>query len=153
VSITFEYSFNSPLPFPELVDAVNRALGTTLQVDDGDVASGVLLGSTLALARNDMEDDRALNFSAYRYQLWNKTWDGDAMRSIQLETIVLAAFVLHELVGVNEGMLSYDAQRLLARYDVVDDAWCDLTDGQPVDPTAHIIDVLERLDDEPPFFG
>lgn len=63
-----------------------------------------------------------------------------------LDNQALAAFVLHEMLEIDQGMLSYDAQRLLARYDVVAGEWCDTTTGQAVDPTAHIVDLLNRLD-------
>jgi len=98
------------------------------------------------LERHQYENDRNLNFADYRYQLRNKTWDGSALRTIQLEALVLAAFVLHATLEIDQGMLSYDAQRLLARYDVVAGEWRDTTTGQAVDPIAHIVDVLNRLD-------
>jgi hypothetical protein len=43
-------------------------------------------------------------------------------------------------------MLTYEQQILLARYGVVDGEWCDTTTGEPVEPTLHIVDLLNRLD-------
>lgn len=145
VSITFEYSFNSALDFPQLVEAVNRVLGTALRPEEGDVVSGVLLGTTVVLERHQLVDDRSLNFSDYQYQLWSKTWDSAALRSIQLETIVLAAFVLYVTLDITDGMLSYETQRLLARYARVAGEWCDTTTGQPVDAAAHMIELQDRV--------
>lgn len=80
----------------------------------------------LVLERHHCENDRDLDFADYRHQLWNETWDSSALRKIQLETLILAAFV-RENLGVSEGLLSYDSQRLLARYDLVGSEWCDAT--------------------------
>lgn len=140
MSITFEYSFNSELDLPQLVEAVNRALGTSLQTDDDDTFRCTFLGMSLALGRND-------HFPEYRYQLWNKTWAGSSLRSIQLEALVLAIFVLHEIVGITDGMLSYEMQRVLARYGTLDGVWCDTTTAAAIDPSAHIADLLHRLDE------
>lgn len=146
MSITFEFSFNTALELPLLVDAVNRALGTLLE-RDGDAASGVLLGSALVLELHQMEDDGELNFSDYRYQLWSKTWDGSGLRAIQLESLVLAALVLHNLVGISNGMLTYEGQRLLARYEVVDGRWSDTISGAVIDIPGHLAELQNRLDD------
>jgi hypothetical protein len=146
VSITFEFSFNAPVDFPLLVDAVNRALGTTLQ-RDGDVASGLLLGVAAVLEQHDLVDDRDLKFSEYRYQLRNKTWDGSALRAIQLETLILAAFALHNALRLTNGMLTYECQRLLAHYNVVDGRLSDSLSGAVIDVLDYIIEVQNRLDD------
>ncbi len=146
MSITFEYSFNAPLELPELAEAVTRALGSHLERDEDDIYGCELLGMRMILERHDYETDRDLNVADYRYQLWNKTWDGSSMRRIQVEVLVLIAFVLYELVKIGDGMLTYEQQILLARYGVVDGEWCDTTTGEPVEPPLHIVDLLNRLD-------
>lgn len=145
MSITFEFSFNASEAFPLLVDTVNRALGTSL-MRDGDVASGVLLGMPLVLEQHDMEDDHELNFSDYRYQMWNKTWDGSALRSVQLETLVLASFALRTVLAVTDGMLSYEGQKLLARYALEDGRWCDSSSATELHPLTHLVELQRRLD-------
>ena len=146
MSITFEYSFNSPLDLPELTEAVNRVLGTSFAHGQSDAFHCNFLGLPFTLERHESENDRDLNFNDYQYQLWNKTWDGGTLRSIQVEVLILAAFVLQNSLGINDGLLSYDCQRVLARYAIVDGQWCDITTGDAVDPTGHIVDVLNRLD-------
>ena len=145
MSITFEFSFNAAIEFPLLVGEANRALGTALE-RDGSVASGILLGVTLVLEEHELENDRALNFHDYQYQLWNKTWDGSPLRSIQLETLVLAAFALRTILGITDGMLSYDSQTLLARYALVDGQWTDTATGEVIDVLNHIVELQNRLD-------
>jgi hypothetical protein len=136
VSITFEYSFNAPLDLPELVAAVNRALGCSLvSSGDDDAFRCDFFGMSLLLERHHYDNDRDLNFADYEFQLSNKTWDGSALRQIQLEVLVLAAFALQETVGIRDGMLSYDMQRLLARYS-----------GNISDPAGHIHELQRRLD-------
>jgi hypothetical protein len=148
VSITFEYSFNAPLELPELVAAVNRALGSSfVKAEESEtVYSCDFLGMPTLLERHDYQDDRALNFTDYRYQLSNKTWADSALRRIQLETLVLIAFVLHETLGISNAMLSYEMQRVLARYGVAGEEWCDMTTGKAVESAEHIVDLLQRLD-------
>lgn len=147
MSVTFEYSFNAPHELSDLVDKVNRVLGTSLISGGENAFQCDLLGLPLVLDRHSLENDRDLNFENYRYQLWIKTWAGDALRIIQLEVLILAAFVLQQRLNICEGMLSYDRQRLLARYDLIDGHWCDLTTREAVDPTPHIVEILRRLDD------
>lgn len=145
MSITFEYSFNAPLELPELVAAVNRALGSSFAKVDA-VYSCDFLGMPTILERHQYENDRDLNFAAYRYQLSNKTWADSALRAIQLETLVLIAFVMHESLGISDAMLSYEMQRVLARYGVAGGEWCDTTTGKAIEPAEHIADLLQRLD-------
>lgn len=134
MSITFEYSFNATLPFAELVREVNRVLGTSFD----DRGTCTFLGMPFVLAEQRDEDDRELNFSAYRFQLWNKTWDGSPLRRVQLESLVLAAFVLRHELGIHEGMLTYESQRLLARYTADDE--------EVFDVVEHIDELHARLD-------
>ena len=145
MSITFEYSFNAPLELPELAAAVNRALGSSFVKADAVYACD-FLGMPTLLERHDYQNDRNLNFTDYRYQLSNKSWAESPLRGIQLEALVLIAFVLHETLAISDAMLSYEMQRVLARYGVAGDEWCDTTTGKAVEPAEHIADLLQRLD-------
>ncbi len=146
VSITFELSFNASADLPELAAGVNRVLGTAFERRDDDTFAGTLLGLPYVLGPNECEDDGLVRWSEYRYQLSSSSAAGSVLRRIQLETLVLAAFALHASLGIDEGMLTYDLQRVLARYAVIDDRWCDLESMAEIDPVGHINVLNERLD-------
>lgn len=150
MSVTVEYSFNSELTPSELAGAIGRRLGCTLRPDPGDPDGyfvGDLFGMELALwAQPDLVNDRELNFEDYRYQLGNTTRAGSPLRPIQVEVIALAAVVLHEPpLAIHRGMLSYDGQALLARYEPRGEAWFDLVGGKRVVYPEHLVEIKARI--------
>ena len=136
MSITFEYSFNAGADLPDIIAGVSRVLGT----------AGTLFGLPCVLGRNDYDDDRLIRWSDYQYQLSTTSAAGSALRRIQMETLFLAAFALHASLGIDDGMLTYESQRVLARYGVIDGLWCDLETATEIDPVEHIAVLNERLD-------
>ena len=152
MSITVEYFFNSHLALPELASEISRRLGCGLEPDPGDpkgLFTGGLFGMELTLrTEHDLVNDRTLNFEDYRYQIGNKTWSGSALRPIQIEVIALTAFLLHSTsLAIHRGMLSYDVQTLLARYEERGEKWFDLVSGKRVTYPEHLFDLKARLHD------
>jgi hypothetical protein len=147
MGIDIQYCFNSDLALPDLALQVSRQLGCSLTpVEDPEHFAGTLFGIELTLwAMQDMVNDRDLNFEDYRYQLGNKAWSGSALRPIQVEVIACAAFVLQETLGIHQGMLCYEVQTLLARYDLRDGDWYDLVGDKPVVYPEHLVDIEARL--------
>lgn len=152
MSITVEYSFNSDLALPELAFEIRRRLGCVLEPDSGDpkgLFSGGFFGMELTLwTEHNLVNDRELNFEDYRYQLGNKTWSGSPLRPIQVEVIALTAFFLHDSsLAIHRGMLSYDVQTLLARYEERGEEWFDLVGGRRVAYPEHLVDIKARIHD------
>ncbi len=146
MSITFEFSFNASANLTELAAGVTRVVGTAFERRDDTTFAGTLFGLPCLLGTNECEDDGLVRWSDYRYQLSNSSAAGSVLRRIQMETLVLAAFALHSLLGIDEGMLTYELQRVLARYAVIDERWCDLESRAEIDPVGHINVLNERLD-------
>lgn len=152
MSITVEYSFNSDLALPELASEISQRLGCSLEPNPGDpggLFSGGFFGMELTLwAGHSLENDRDLNFEEYRYLLGNKTWSGSPLRPIQVEVIALTAFFLHDTpLAIHRGMLSYDVQTLLARYEERGKEWFDLVGGKRVAYPEHLVDLKSRIHD------
>jgi hypothetical protein len=152
MSITVEYSFNSDLALSELASEISRRLGCVLEPDPGDpdgLFCGGFFGMELTLrTEHGLVNDRDLNFEDYRYQLGNKTWSGSPLRPIQVEVIALAAFFLHDTsLAIHRGMLSYEVQTLLARYEERGDEWFDLVGGKRVAYPGHLVDIKARIHD------
>lgn len=146
MSITFEFSFNTDADLPELAAGVNRVLGTAFERRDDAMYAGTLFGLPCVLGRNDYDDDGLIRWSDYRYQLSNSSAAGSTLRQIQMETLFLAMFALRSSLGIEDGMLTYESQRVLARYAAVDGRWCDLETATEIDPVEHLLVLNERLD-------
>jgi hypothetical protein len=150
MSITVEYSFNSDLALPELASEIRRRIGCVLEPDPADpkgLFSGILFGMELTLCmEHGLVNDLDLNFEDYRYQIGNKTWAGSPLRSIQVEVIALTAFFLHDTsLAIHRGMLTFEVQTLLARYEEKGDEWFDLVGGKRVAYPEHLIDIKARI--------
>lgn len=119
MSVTIEFVFNSNADFKEVGQQVRSSLGANLEPyfgDDNDLFAH-FLGLEMSLWVGDLENDRDMDFSSYRYHLCTRTAEPAAERlAYQLEATALVAYVLLSGGVARDGMLVYDAQRLLARY-------------------------------------
>jgi len=150
MSVTVEYSFNSELPLPELAFEIRRRLGCVLRPGSEDpeaLFSGGLFGMELDLWVHTLVNDRDANFESYRYLLGNKTWAGNSMRRIQMEVMALIAYFLHDTLEIDRGMLTYDVQIVVARYEPRAEGWHDLVGDKRVTYPEHLIDLKARVDD------
>jgi hypothetical protein len=149
VSVTVEYLFNTSATFSDLTPAVNRVLGCSLAPYEGDPADQYcrFCGMEFTLRTDHgLERDGELNFDDYQYILDTRTPVPDSdLRPIQVEVMVVAAYVLYRRLGIAQGMLTFDVQRLLARYTVVDGAWTDQISGTAVRFPEHLRDVMSRV--------
>lgn len=119
MSVTIDFVFNSLDDLIETGGRINSTLGVVLQPYAGDRNDlfAHFLGLELSLVACSLEDDRDLDFSRYRFMLSTRTaWPASDRRTYQLEATALAAYALLTVGAVQDGMLVYDVQRLLARY-------------------------------------
>lgn len=149
MSVTVEFLFNTEATLLDLAREVNRVLGCSLAPyeDNSDDQYCRFFGMEFTLKTgHELENDGELNFEDYRYILDTRTPIPDSdLRPIQVEVIVIAAFVLHQRLGINRGMITFDVQQLLARYEAVDGEWTDNISGQAVRFPRHIADVKARV--------
>jgi hypothetical protein len=147
VSITIEYYLNSSLELPALAEQLSSALGCDLKPYEGNENDyfARFMGMELSLEPYTEENDGDLEFEAYNHQLSFRTsWGGAHWRPIQLPTMLAAIYVLHQRFGYT-GMLVYDLDILLARYD---EQFVDTLSGTSLtDFTAHLTAVTSRLPD------
>ena len=120
MSVSVEYFFNYPKDLAELAQDVNACLGCTLAPYEGQAES--LFNRFLSLEFSlcpavGFVNDRELEFEQYAYYLDFHVAAGelDAM-TIQIPAMLAVVYALYRSLGIT-GMLVYDTQRLLARYE------------------------------------
>lgn len=62
--------------------------------------------------------------------------------------MVLLAYLLRSRAGINGGMLIYNVQRILARYETRDDLFMETVSGLPFDMANQMSLVIQRLESE-----
>lgn len=150
MSITVEYLFNSPDDMITLLSHFRTTLGVNFSSYEGDPADQFcrFLGMELTLQiDHGLSNDRECNFEDYAYKLDSRTPipDGD-LRPIQIETMAVLAFVLHKRLSINNGLLTFDVQVPLARYEARDGNWFDTISNATVDFPQHFQDLRSRVD-------
>ena len=119
MSICVDYFFNHEDKLPALSRKIGGWLGCFFAPYEGNPHDLFtrFLGMELDLGQHSFENDRELNFEAYTYRLGIRTPIPDAdLRRIQIPAMVLIAYALFYRMNL-KGMLVYDMQHLLARYE------------------------------------
>jgi hypothetical protein len=119
MSICIDYFFNHEDELPALSRKISGWLGCFLAPYEGDPQDlfSRFLGMELDLGRHSFENDRELNFEDYTYHLGIRTPIPDAdLRRMQIPAMVLIAHALFYRMNL-KGILVYDMQHLLARYE------------------------------------
>lgn len=156
MSVDLQYFFNSPLRLAELAEVLNGELSCTLkpyQEDETDYFTR-LLGIEFSLSGHQFDNDRDLDFDNFAYYVDLRTsWGASARRNIQLPLLLMIASVLQDRLGY-PGILVYDIQTLLARYEQrgtnADRTFVDVLSGTSLlDYESHLRAVWSRC----PHFG
>lgn len=144
MSVTTEYYFNAPLELPALAAQLSDALGCTLKPYEHDEYFAHLMGMEFSLERNDFENDGELEFESFAYSVSFRTsWGAAHWRPIQLPTLLCVVRVLQDRFGY-EGMLVYDLDTLLARYEPT--TFVDTLSGTTLnDFPAHLTAIHARI--------
>lgn len=131
MSICVDYFFNHQSDLSILGQELNAWLGSSLAAQEADPEELFcrFLGMELSLSEHTFENDLELNFEDFRYRLGIRSPLPDAdLRSMQIPVMAFIAFSLFRRMGI-VGMLVYDVQRLLARYEAsVEDGLDELFD-------------------------
>jgi hypothetical protein len=120
MSISIDYFFNHHLSLQGLASQVNVWLGCALGPYDTDPSDLYtrFLGMEMTLSEHTLEDDGELNFQHFKYCIGIRIPAPDAdFRSIQLPVMAYVAYALYRCMLII-GMLVYDLQVLLARYEL-----------------------------------
>ncbi|GAA0245018.1 hypothetical protein GCM10010492_50450 [Saccharothrix mutabilis subsp. mutabilis] len=157
MGIELQYFFNSPLPLPELAAVLDHELGCAFKPYQSDepAYSTTLLGMGVSLGRHDFENDCELDFESFQYYLDLQTSAGMGdRRPVQLPLLLAITHVIHRRLGY-PGILVYDLQILLARYEQrgsgPDHTMVDTLSGtSPRDYENHLHTLWNRC---PPGFG
>jgi hypothetical protein len=119
MSVDLDYHFNSPLALPALAEQINGALGSALASPPGYPNSYFARFMNMdfsLLVVDGLADDRDLDFTSFRYSCGFRTNASSRMRRIQLPTLLAVIQVLQWRADLG-GILVYDVQALLARYE------------------------------------
>ncbi len=151
MSYTIDFFFNSPKSLTELTEDINNCLGCSLAPipDDPQVLFTRFLSMEFWFSEADYGNDRELDFENFSYQLGFKTWMGGAnARPIQLPAIAMVVYGLHRQLSLT-GILVFDVQILLARYEEREVEDCglrlyDLVSDTPFVSFASHLNVLTR---------
>jgi hypothetical protein len=131
MSICVDYFFNHPSELPALAQEINNWVGSSLLPYQGDPEDffGRCLAMELDLSKHSLENDGELDFQDFKYQLGIRSPLPEAdLRTMQIPALVLIAYALFRRMGI-AGMLVYDVQILLARYEIrVEDGLDELFD-------------------------
>jgi hypothetical protein len=119
MSICIDYFFNHEDDLSGIARKINLWAGCFLAPYEGtrhDLFCR-FLGMELSLSNDQFENDQDLNFEDYRYHLGIRTPIPDAdLRMAQVPAMMLLAYALFYRVSL-KGMLVYDMQHVLARYE------------------------------------
>ena len=155
MSVTVDYFFNHSGSLAEVAALVNRNIGCSLHPYEGDANDFfcIFLGMELSLQRNKFDNDREMNFEDFGFHLSFRTSVGAAwLRPIQIPTMVSIAYVLCLDLHIT-GMLVFDGQILLARYEerldpeLNENCVYDVVSEEYVSIPAHLGTLLNRLPD------
>jgi hypothetical protein len=120
MSHTITYFFNYPKPLAELAQDINEWLGCSLAPIEEDEGfwTGLLLSMEFDLITADgFDNDRDLDFENFVYYIRFKTWAStESAKLIQVPTMLTVIYALHRRLGIT-GMLVWEMQTLLARYE------------------------------------
>ena len=127
MSLSVSYFFTSGKLLPELAREINEVVGCSLvpreRRPDSAFTAFPFFGMHLDLSisinneEEGYEDIGELVFSAYNFELNLTTnWGQAGVRPIQLPLLLSMVYLLHQQLGIR-GMLVYDVQKLLAKYE------------------------------------
>lgn len=119
MSITVDYFFSHTSSLAEVAEQVNLSVGCSLLPDQGDPNDLYcrFFGMDLDLLKTEFENDGDLNFEDYKFHLSLRTSVGMAsIRPIQIPAMVSIVYSLR-LDSHITGMLVFDGDTLLARYE------------------------------------
>jgi hypothetical protein len=148
MSINVAYFFNSDATLPEVAKSLDQVLGCCFEPYQGDAADLFcrFLSLATSLSTHQLENDGDLDFTTYRYELDTRTSFGDAdLREVQLGLMAILPSILQLRAGITNGILVYDVQRLLARYEMRGKDFFDSVSGRPVTFPDHFHDILKRI--------
>ena len=147
MSINVSYFFNSDLPLCTLGEHVGRAIGCRFEPYQGDSSDLFcrLLSVEVSLSEHSLENDGDLDFESTQFQLDTRTSMTDAdLRDVQLVLMATVPMLLYRRAGIAAGMLVYDIQRLLGRYEERNNCFFDVVSGISVEFPGYFYHVFSR---------
>lgn len=149
MSVNITYFFNSEATLPELSTLLNRILGCRFkpyQGNESDLFCHFLSLETSLGTTDHLVNDRDLDFESYRYELDTRTPAGDGdLREVQFGLMTMLPSLLELRGGITSGILVYEVQLLLARYEMREGKFFDALSNRPVTFPDHFDRVSQRL--------
>src|SRR5215207_7897848 len=123
MSVTVDYFFNYEGSVVDLLAGIGQAVGSELKPYNQNNAEPVYFARFLSmelslLTDHTLENDDEFNFGDFQYEIGIRNpWRAAGLRDMQIPVVALIASLLHRRSQVKGGILVYDVQILLARYE------------------------------------
>ena len=147
MSTTVDYFFNSDKDLHELSREINESLGCGLSISrphDKEQAWCHFFGMSLDFYEHSLESDGRVELDRFKYEIG---FAGPSVfGSMQVSIMAMIAYLLYVRLGISDGLLVFDVQIPLARYErrVLGDGIEDLFDkisGKVVEFPQHLADI------------
>ena len=149
MSVDISFYFNAPGTLAEVAADADRVLGCRLTPYEGNADDLFcrFLSFEMSLHRCTLVEDGDLDFPRFAYDIGLRVPAPDSdLLGFQLETIALVAHVLLRRGTATEGILVYDVQKLLARYEATAEGVIDWTASEdPISFPDHLEELRSRL--------
>jgi hypothetical protein len=152
MSVCIGYYFNIRQPLHECAATLNRIIGCSFAPYEGDYTDFFcrFLGMEFTLVHNSLVSDRDLNFDDYAYfvDLRLPSPDQDLL-VIATQTMTSVAYLLHVRADIHAGLLVWDVQKALAKYELrrnalYENQWFDAIANEFVMFPQHWLAVVSR---------
>jgi hypothetical protein len=156
MSTSVEYFFGSEKDLHELSAEINEWLGCDLRVSEvrpGREQSwckffGMSLDFYAHSLENDRNGDDVCDFESFKYHI-GFAGPKDIRLSTALPLTVLVAYLLYCRLDIKNGLLTFDVQLLVARYEErLSDGFqylFDTVSNKPVEFPQHFVDIQSRI--------
>lgn len=143
MSTSFTYFFNNPKIFSILADDINNTLGCHLAPYEQDKSALFCRFLSMELSFGDNEgyvNDRELDYQNYKYNIEIRIPEPDNdLLCIALQTVASIAYALYARLDISQGMLVYDMQTLLAKYEKNNNGnWINMMNGETIEFPEHV---------------
>jgi hypothetical protein len=152
MGISINYFFNWSGDLNQLAAQFRSWVGCNLQPyeDDSETLNCYFLGMDFSLYEHDLENDPGLNFEDYRFKAGIWPLSDDNFRSLQLITMASLVYALYRRLGIGDGILVFDVDLLLARYEQRpvsnrEEGLYDSVSGEFVKYPQHMLSLMVRI--------
>ncbi len=147
MSITIDFLFNYDGDQETLLKDLEGWIGCRFasREDPDDYRFCWLLGMEFYFGEHTLENDGELDVENFQYKISIRTpWSDADFRPLQLMTMASVTYALFRRLSIG-GMLVFDTQTLLARYEIRGETLFDHVSNKTVQYPAHFADLIKKI--------